>query len=341
MKQKRKLIVLVCMALLVSCQQKKSAEQIQPVTVRVVKMIPVQMDGTQSYSGTMEEVSGTSLSFSVGGMVKQVLVDEGQRVSKGQLLAVVDDETTRNAHAAAQSVRQQAEDAYRRMKQLHDNGSLPEIQWVEVESKLKQAVSSEQIAQKSLHDTRLYAPFAGVIGQKSIDVGQNAIPGMQSFKLVNINQVKVKISVPESEISKVRMGQTALVSVSALSGRTFEGRVCEKGISADALSRSYDVKILLDNKGGLLMPGMICDASLEKAGGSTVFILPASIIQLDDDNRQFVWVDVNGKAQKRMVQTSAQTSGGVIITNGLNRGDEVLIEGQQKVSENMTLAVKQ
>jgi membrane fusion protein (multidrug efflux system) len=138
------------MALLVSCQQKKSAEQIQPVTVRVVKMIPVQMDGTQSYSGTMEEVSGTSLSFSVGGMVKQVLVDEGQRVSKGQLLAVVDDETTRNAHAAAQSVRQQAEDAYRRMKQLHDNGSLPEIQWVEVESKLKQAVSSEQIAKKAL-----------------------------------------------------------------------------------------------------------------------------------------------------------------------------------------------
>jgi membrane fusion protein (multidrug efflux system) len=310
MKQKRKLMVLVCMTLLVGCQPKKMTEQIQPVTVRVVKMMPVQINGAQSYSGTMEEVSGTSLSFSVGGMVKQVLVDEGQRVSKGQLLAVVDDETTRNAHASAQSVRQQAEDAYRRMKQLHDNGSLPEIQWVEVESKLKQAVSSEQIAKKGLKDTRLYAPFAGVIGQKSIDVGQNAIPGVQTFKLVNINQVKVKISVPENEISKVRIGQIAVINVSALGGRTFEGRVCEKGISADALSRSYDVKILIDNKGGLLMPGMICDASLEKVGWSrqSLYCL-ASIIQLDDDNRQFVWVDVNGKAQKRMVQTSAQTSG--------------------------------
>jgi membrane fusion protein (multidrug efflux system) len=172
-------------------------------------------------------------------------------------------------------------------------------------------------------------------------VGQNAIPGIQSFKLVNINQVKVKISVPESEISKVRIGQIAVVKCVGIGGRTFEGRVCEKGISADALSRSYDVKILIDNKGGLLMPGMICDASLEKVGGRQSLYCLASIIQLDDDNRQFVWVDVNGKAQKRMVQTSAQTSGGVIITNGLNRGDEVLIEGQQKVSENMTLAVKQ
>jgi membrane fusion protein (multidrug efflux system) len=341
MKQKREFIALVCMALLAGCQSKKTTEEIQPVAVKVMKMAPVQINGAQSYSGTIEEVSGTSLSFSVGGMVKQVLVDEGQRVSKGQLLAVVDDETTRSAHTAALSARQQAEDAYRRMKQLHDNGSLPEIQWVEVESKLRQAVSSEQIARKSLHDTRLYAPFAGVIGQKSIDVGQNAIPGMQTFKLVNINRVKVKISIPESEISKVRMGQTATVSVSALGGRTFEGRVCEKGVSADALSRSYDVKILIDNRGGELMPGMICDASLQKSSTSTVFILPVSVMQLDDDNQQFVWVNVDGKAKKRMVQTASQTNGGVVVTSGLGIGDEVLVEGQQKVSENTSLKVKQ
>ncbi len=338
--KKKELFVLVSIALLVGCQSKKTAKEIQPVTVKVVKMSASSVSGGQSYSGTIEEVSGTSLSFSVGGTVKRVMVEEGQHVSRGQLLAVVDDETTRNAHVAAMSMRQQAEDAYRRMKQLHDNGSLPEIQWVEVVSKLKQAVSSEQIAKKSLSDTKLYAPFAGVIGQKNIDLGQNAIPGMQAFKLVNINQVKVKISIPESEISKVRIGQTATINVSALGGHTFVGRICEKGVSADPLSRSYDVKILINNRDGSLMPGMICDASLQKSVDSKAFVLPASVIQLDDNNQTFVWVNVGGKAEKRIVYTGDETNQGVVINGGLSEGDEVLVEGQQKVSENTSLKVE-
>lgn len=338
--KKKELFVLVSIALLVGCQSKKTAKEIQPVTVKVVKMSASSVSGGQSYSGTIEEVSGTSLSFSVGGTVKRVMVEEGQHVSRGQLLAVVDDETTRNAHVAAMSMRQQAEDAYRRMKQLHDNGSLPEIQWVEVVSKLKQAVSSEQIAKKSLSDTKLYAPFAGVIGQKNIDLGQNAIPGMQAFKLVNINQVKVKISIPESEISKVRIGQTATINVSALGGHTFVGRICEKGVSADPLSRSYDVKILINNRDGSLMPGMICDASLQKSVDSKAFVLPASVIQLDDNNQTFVWVNVGGKAEKRIVYTGDETNQGVVINGGLSEGDEVLVEGQQKVSENTSLRVE-
>lgn len=331
---------MVSIALLVGCQSKKTAKEIQPVTVKVVKMSASSVSGGQSYSGTIEEVSGTSLSFSVGGTVKRVMVEEGQHVSRGQLLAVVDDETTRNAHVAAMSMRQQAEDAYKRMKQLHDNGSLPEIQWVEVVSKLKQAVSSEQIAKKSLSDTKLYAPFAGVIGQKNIDLGQNSIPGMQAFKLVNINQVKVKISIPESEISKVRIGQTATINVSALGGHTFVGRICEKGVSADPLSRSYDVKILINNRDGSLMPGMICDASLQKSVDSKAFVLPASVIQLDDNNQTFVWVNVGGKAEKRTVYTGDETNQGVVINGGLSEGDEVLVEGQQKVSENTSLRVE-
>jgi len=340
MKQKSELMIFACMAMLIGCQPQKTTEQIQPVTVNVVKMSAKALNGEQCYSGTVEESNGSSLSFSVGGTVKQVFVNAGQRVSRGQLLAIADDQTVRNSYIAALSIRKQAEDAYNRMKQLHDNGSLPEIQWVETTSKLQQAVSSEQIAKKSLGDTKLYAPFAGVISEKNIDAGQNAIPGIQAFKLVNINQVKVKISVPESEVAQFKMGQTATASVSALNGRTFQGHICEKGISADAMSRSYDVKILLNNNGSELMPGMICDVTLHNSEDTTAFVLPASVIQLDDNNRHFVWVNTNGKAKKRIVTTSSQASNGVIIAEGLNEGDEVLVEGQQKVSENTSLKVE-
>ena len=337
---KKNCFVLFGVILLISCQSKKATNVVEPVGVKVIKITASSIGGEQCYSGTVEESSGTSLSFSVGGTVKRVLTNEGQRVSHGQLLAIMDDQTVRNSYTAALSMRQQAEDAYKRMKQLHDNGSLPEIQWVETTTKLQQAVSAEQIAKKSLNDTKLYAPFAGVISEKNIETGQNAIPGIQAFKLVKINQVKVKISVPESEVSKFKVGQTALIRVSALDERTYRGHIIEKGVTADAMSRSYNVKILLDNKSGELMPGMICDALFNPSGNATAFVLPASVIQLDDNNRHFVWVDMEGKAKKRLVNIGTQTNGGIIISNGLSENDEVLVEGQQKVSENTSLKIE-
>ena len=333
-------IVLTCMALLISCQSRKITGKVQPIEVKVMRMSASVQDGEQRYAGTVEEANGTSLSYSVGGTVKQVLIDEGQRVSRGQLLAIMDDRTARNAYLAALSMRRQIEDAYKRKKQLHDNGSLPEIQWVDAISKLQQAVSSEQIAKKSLDDTKLYAPFSGVISKKNIDVGQNMMPSEFAFKLVNINQVKVNISIPEDEIAQFRIGQSAIIKVSALNGRMFDGRICEKGVSADVMSRSYDLKIIIDNKDGKLMPGMICEVSICKLESMTVLVLPASVIQLDDKNKQFVWINADGKAEKRMVTTSLQTNKGIIITDGLSEGDEVVVEGQQKVSEHVSLKIK-
>ena len=109
MKQKSELMIFACMAMLIGCQPQKTTEQIQPVTVNVVKMSAKALNGEQCYSGTVEESNGSSLSFSVGGTVKQVFVNAGQRVSRGQLLAIADDQTVRNSYIAALSIRKQAE----------------------------------------------------------------------------------------------------------------------------------------------------------------------------------------------------------------------------------------
>lgn len=235
----------------------------------------------------------------------------------------------------------QAEDAYLRMKQLHDAGSLPEIQWVEVQSKLKQAQSAEAISKKNLADGKLYAPFSGIISEKSVEVGHNVMPGLPVVRLVTINQVKVCVSIPENEISHIKTGQLVNISVSALDGKTFSGKIVEKGIVAHPLSRSYEVKALIDNPSGELMPGMICTLNIvdEKAGSA--IILPTSVIQTDEQNRTFVWVNNNGKAQKKVVQIGALTRNGVMILSGVFTDDKVIVEGQQKVSEGMDITDKE
>lgn len=335
------LAALCCLALFMTGCKQQEVRESHPVKVTVMKVTPVTFSGEQEFSGTVEEASGSTLSFPVAGTVQQIRVTAGQRVAKGELIAVLDEATLRNTYEAASALLLQAEDAYQRMKQLHDAGSLPEIQWTEVQSKLKQAQSAEAISKKNLADGRLYAPFSGVISEKSVEVGHNVMPGQPIVHLVTINQVKVCVSVPENEISHINMGRSVNVSVSALNGKTFSGKIVEKGIVAHPLSRSYEVKALIDNRSGELMPGMICTMGIENGETNSVIILPASVIQTDEQNRTFVWVNEGGKARKKRVQTGTLIRNGVVIQSGLSAGDEVIVEGQQKVSEGMDVTAKE
>lgn len=312
----------------------------EPVRVKVQRVQVQPIQGVQVFSGTIEEMAGTTLSFPVSGTLTQIRVSAGQRVRKGELIASVNDVTLQNSHVAAVAALEQAEDAYKRMKQLHDNNSLPEIQWTEVQSKLKQAQSSERITRKSLEDARLYAPFSGVIAEKNVEVGQNMMPGSPVVRLVGVEQVKVCISVPENEIARMQVGQPTRIRVSALGDKVFEGSIVEKGIAANRLSRSYEVKALVRNEAGQLMPGMICEMEVQQEQAREGILLSSNVIQLDNTNRQFVWVNQSGKAVKKYVTVGELGSRGVFITSGLNPGDEVLVEGQQKVSENMDITVE-
>lgn len=302
-----------------------------PVRVKVMKVALSEQKTSGRFSGTVEEAAGTPLSFSVMGTVNAVSFRLGDRVEKGQLLASLDATSVRSSYDAAKAALVQAEDAYRRMKELHGKGSLPEIKWVEVQSKLQQARSMEEMARKNLKDCKLYAPFSGVIADKSVEVGQNVIPGMAVGKLLGVSRLKVKISMPESEIASVSLHQKAEIVVPALGSRRFSGMVSEKGIMADPFSRSYEVNIDVADAGGDLMPGMVAEVRLAGADGGTAVIVPARIVQLDEKNRSFVWIDNNGVAEKRVISCGGFSGDGVVVASGLKADDRIIVEGQQKV----------
>ena len=343
-------MMMVASSMMAGCSGKTGSDA--PVdTVKVKEMIvgecgTTSASGDFGYSGTVEEENGAVLSFSQGGTIKQLRVKVGDRVRRGQLIATVDPTSVRNAYDMARSTRSQAEDAYKRMKQLHDKGSLPDIKWVEAQSQLQQAQSAENIARKNLGDCNLYAPFDGVISEKNAEVGQNAAPGMPVVKLVTTNVLNVMISVPESEMTAIHMRQHADIVVQALGGKHYNGYVVEKGVIADPVSRSYSVKIRVEGADGALLPGMVSQVGLagvsadSSNGAATAIVIPAQLVQLADDNSNFVWVDEGGKAVRRPIVCGEYLSGGVAIASGLNRGDRLIMEGQQKVSTGSILKTK-
>ena len=332
-------IAAVVLIALCGCGEKKKTAAEQTVRVKVQQIQAETVNGEQGFSGTIEESSGTSLSFAVTGTIKKIYVSAGQMVAAGQLIAELDPTTLQNAYTIAKTSLEQAQDTYNRMKELHDAGSLPEMQWISIENQLKSAMASEAMSKKSLNDTKLYAPFSGYIASRDGEIGQNAIPGSPIVKLVNIGSVKVKISVPENEVQRIAKGSSMKIIVPALSNREFSGRVTERGVSADPRSRTYEVKATIQNPGSQLLPGMICQAFTNYMQGATGVFVPANLVQLDGNNKTFVWVVNGGKALKREITINNETAQGVQVSGGLSAGDHIIVAGQQKVSNGMKVEV--
>ncbi len=303
------------------------------VRVETTTVSSTSLAGSRVFSGTLQESGSTSVSFPVAGTIQSLNVGEGDRVSKGQLIGTLDAATIANTYEIAKATLEQAQDAYNRLKMLHDANSFPDIQWVEVQQKLKQAQSAEEIARRGLGDARLNSPVSGYVSEKFMDAGMNAAPGVPVVKIVNINPIKVSVSVPEDEIASISTGMAAQVTIKALGDKVYTGRISEKSVQANPLSRSYDVKLELANPNSELLPGMICDVVLDGKRSTTAMVLPLNAVLLDANNKNFVWVDAGGKATKRAVTTGGMTDAGIIITSGLTPGDKVITAGQQKVSE--------
>ena len=133
---KKGIMALLALLLVVGCSEKKEQRAKSPVRVKTETIGATGANGQQQYVGIVEENEGTAVSFTGMGVVRSVLVEEGQSVKRGQLIAVMDDTQARNLLTSAEAQMAQANDALERYRMLHDNGSLPEVQWVEIQSKV-------------------------------------------------------------------------------------------------------------------------------------------------------------------------------------------------------------
>ena len=336
------LAALCLLAVMAGCSERQGgANAPKVIPVRVMEIVDADAVLEHNYVGTVEESYSQLLSFSSPGSVEQVLVSEGQEVQKGQLLAVLGGETMRNSHEASLATLKQAQDAYDRIFKLHMNGSIPDIKFIEVETALQQAKSMEAVMRKSLEDCKLYAPRNGIIVQRSIEVGDNVFPNVQAFRIISIDRVDVKVAVPENEIGGISVGQRASVTVPALNNSVFVGTIDRKGVTANKLSHTYEIRIGIDNRQLALMPGMVGKVAVQRESGNRHIVIPVRVVQITHDGERFVWIDDNSVARRRFVETGSFAGDGIIIEKGLEAGNRIIIDGHHKVSEGMMIAVTQ
>jgi RND family efflux transporter MFP subunit len=334
-------LILSVFALFTGCSDGTGpAVKDSPVRVKVKVISPVP-ESSEFYIGTLESSLSVPLSFMTTGMVEQVLVTEGSRVKKGQRLAVLNADNYRQTYQMALAKENQAEDAYRRLSELYQKGSLPEIKYVEIQTGLEQARAAAEVARKNVADCEIFAPADGVIGKRSVEPGENVLPLRTVMTLVDIRDVHVKISVPESEIGHTAIGQEATIQLPALDGALFRGKINERGVVANPISHTYDVRILVGNPGEKLMPGMIGRVYLGLRDTSSVIVVPLNAIQSDGRGGKFVYLadPASGKAVKRAIETGPVRDFDAVVTKGLRAGDRLITEGYQQLNEGVNIKI--
>ena len=288
---------------------------------------------SNTYPGYLEEGQSVDMAFKYGGTLQSLNVKEGSAVRKGQVLARVSSPQMESTRRSAQATLEQAQDAYNRLKKVYDNGSLPEIKWREMVADLEKAQAALDLANAMLADNTVAAPFDGIVASVNAEIGENIAPLKPVIRLINTKGMAVKISVPENEIAKVQVGDTAEVVIPALGDKCLNGKVTEKSLTASLLTHSYPVKVLIEQPDNELAPGMIGKVVL-KADASKGIVVPANAVLINQEGK-FVWVAKEGRATRQSITVSGYSGNGVVVGEGLKTGDIVIVEGYQKVSEGM------
>jgi RND family efflux transporter MFP subunit len=332
------LFLVINTCLLVGCHSKEEqAVKVDSVKVTLQTVETVSRNQSLTYSGTIEADNTAQVGFAVPGTIDNVAVQEGQHVQKGQLLASIDATEYKNALAIADAGLEQAEDLYNRLDGLYKKGSLPAKDYIDIKTKVAQAKANKTINAKHIADSRLYAPMPGIITAKMIERGSTAAPGIPAFTIIKTDRVYAKASVPESEIGSLKTGIKATILIPTLNEKVI-GIINIINPLADPVSKTYSVKIILNNSNGRLLPGMIANVAINSGKATHVIIIPATAVVRDADDLTYVFVAQGQKAVRKRITASGVTGANeLLISDGLQAGDKIITAGQTRLKDGSSI----
>lgn len=279
------------------------------------------------------EFSGTLISLTV---------KAGQRVAKGQILARVDDAGMSQQLASAENQYSLAKTTYERQKNLWDKKIGSEIQFLQAQTQMISAQKAVAQIKAQLSKTVIRAPFTGTIDEVFVEKGQVVSPSAQGLmRIVNLANMYVATTVPESYIGKLKMGDLVDVYLTSL-GKTYKGKVRQVGNFINPNNRSFGIEVSLPNPDNLLRPNQVAKLKITDYTNKNAIVVPTGVIQKDGTGSNYVYVvqESNGKtgtAKKVIVEIGKSSDNVTEIASGLSANDIIVVEGVNSISNGMKL----
>ncbi len=308
------------------------------VTVEAVKVATASMPQTITAVGSLRSDESITVRPEVAGRISAILFNEGQRVSKGATLVKLDPSINVADVEQARANLKLAKSKFDRAVDLAKSNFISGQAKDEAENNLRVAEASLQLAEAKLAKTEIKAPFSGVIGLRVVSVGDYVKEGADVVNLEAIDPLKVDFRVPEIYMKQVQVGQALEVSLDALPGKTYEGKVYAINPLVDATGRSIVIRAQVKNADTSLRPGMFARVRLITRDAQDALVIPEQAI-VPQGEEQYVFRVVDGKALRTKIAVGQRREGKVEVLGGLSSGDTVVSAGQLKLRDGVPVAV--
>lgn len=305
--------------------------------VNVVAPETVTLNNTLSAVGTTSARDGVDLASEVGGRVRELRFDEGEKVTAGQVLVVLDESQAKADLAVARARLDNARTQFARAERLRPSNNISEAEFDERRSALQLARAEYEASVTRLENRRIKAPFSGTLGLRDVSAGAYINAGERLVTLDTLEVMELNFSVPERFIADVAIGQKIRALSGSFPDRTFTGEVQELGSRIDPLSRTLPVRARLDNSDGQLRPGQFMTVRLT-LGQREALMIPEQAV-LTQGVEQYAYVAVDGAAERRALTLGQRRPGKVEVLEGIRPGESVIITGQDRLSGGDTVNV--
>lgn len=346
MKTKFWMVIGACsLALLGGCsepQESPSTPVVQPVKVMTVGGDSAML--SREFPGIVRAAQRVTMAFQVPGRLIEFPVKEGQQVTEGDQLGLLDESDYRSNLAAAQADLSRTEANFNRAKELVEKNYVSQAEYDSIEASYNIALSNVSKARKALNDTRLVAPFDGVVARTFVQNFEEVQAKEPVLSLQNNNELEVTVSVPESLVVRRNEGDQIRLegAFEGIPGKTFPLTVKEFSTVASEDTQTFEYVLSIEQTEGYnLLPGMTAIVMAEKTAAASdaegPITIPLSALAANQDDRASVWlVGPDNRVSQHPVVTGELTGNSdITIVSGLNVGDTLVTAGVSKMSEGL------
>jgi membrane fusion protein (multidrug efflux system) len=316
----------------------QSAANGAPTTVEATKVAVMAMPQSITAVGSLRSDESITVRPEVAGRISAILFKEGQQVGKGMMLVRLDPAINQAEVQQARANLKLAQTKYDRAVELSQRNFISGQAKDEAENNLRVAQAALSLVEARLAKTEIRAPFAGVIGLRVVSVGDYLKEGADIVNLESIDPLKVDFRVPEMYLSQVQQGQTLTVTLDALPGKKFEGKVFAVNPLVDAAGRAVVIRAIVRNTDTSLRPGMFARVNLITRAEKEALVIPEQAI-VPQGEEQYVFRVVDGKVARVRVEIGQRREAKVEILKGLAANDVVVTAGQLKLRDGMAVTV--
>ena len=336
-----RLTSIALLLLLSACGKEDTGQKMgagSPATVTVIRVAPESWQDSIEAIGTVKARESVVISAKQSERVAAVRFESGQRVAKGQVLIELDAGTVKAELAEARATLADLDAQVTRLKSLQSRQLIAQSQLDTALATRNAARARVQAANERLNDRIIRAPFSGVLGLRQVSQGQYVNAGFAMVNLDDLDRMWVDFPVPESLLSKLKVGMSLNLAADAYPGRTFSASVASIDSRVDIATRAIMVRAGIDNAESSIRPGMLMRVSLQQDAVDALVVPELALQQVG--NRTFVFVAVaDGAVVSKDVSIGSRRAGKATVLMGLKVDDQVVVDGTSKLRDGQKILI--